>query len=364
MRILSFLIGFSVFALDLLSKWWVKNTFALHNYPVVDGFLTIQYVRNEGIAFGMLHNLESEWKATLLGAIALVAVGVVVYYVLRTPVEERLLFLAMGLLMGGILGNFVDRLMHGYVFDFITLHWKDAFAWPTFNVADAAITSGVFLILFKTFTAPDPGSRAAVLPLVGLSLAGGAEMSELVAQLQSRYDSISSFEAKFQQRFEDHGIEFTESGIVLMKRPGRMYWEYKEPVRKYFVADGEKAFFYVPDERQVLVSDLDLENSDSPLLFLLGRGNIGRDFEVSEEITETQRPGMVSLRLVPKVPHPEFAYLLLEVSRNDLLISQLTVVEPIGQRNEYRLTDIRLNPKIPDRRFKLDIPSHVEVVEQ
>jgi signal peptidase II len=74
-----------------------------------------------------------------------------VYYVWQTPDEERRVFMSLGLLLGGILGNFVDRLSRGYVVDFLEFHWQDSFAWPTFNIADAAITTGVVLIIFESF---------------------------------------------------------------------------------------------------------------------------------------------------------------------------------------------------------------------
>ena len=86
-------------------------------------------------------------KAPLLSLLAVVAIGMVLYYIWTTPVDERVIFVALGLVLGGILGNFVDRLIHEYVVDFIKLHWRDVFAWPTFNLADSAITTGVLLIL-------------------------------------------------------------------------------------------------------------------------------------------------------------------------------------------------------------------------
>lgn len=151
MRLLAIIIGFLVFAVDLVSKWWISNTLALHYYPVLDGIFTIHYVRNEGIAFGLFHSFESQWKPVVLSLMAIIAVVIVLYYIWQTSAEERLVFASLGLLLGGILGNFVDRLFHGYVVDFLELHWQDAFAWPTFNIADAAITTGVILVIYESF---------------------------------------------------------------------------------------------------------------------------------------------------------------------------------------------------------------------
>jgi signal peptidase II len=150
-RLAVVVLGLLVFGADIITKLIVKNTAWLHYHPVIEGFFTIRYVRNEGIAFGLLHDLQSEWKPIVLSIMAVVAVVIVLYYVFTTPTREKRLFLSLGLLLGGILGNFTDRLLHQHVIDFLEFHWSDRFAWPTFNIADAAITTGVLLILYETF---------------------------------------------------------------------------------------------------------------------------------------------------------------------------------------------------------------------
>jgi signal peptidase II len=366
MRSIAVIIGFSVFALDLITKWWVKGTPWLDYYPVIEGFLTIQFVKNEGIAFGLLHSLQSDWKPIILSLIAVIAVSIVLYYIYLTPSDQRLSLFALGLLLGGILGNFVDRLMHQYVTDFITLHWKDYFAWPTFNVADSAITTGVFVILIQTLFVKKPEKALSAFLVIAFCLnVNAADPDQLIDQLQRKYDQIQSFTANFQQTLESRGITQTESGIVMMKKPGLMYWEYRNPREKYFVADGKKIYFYVPKEKQVLVSNMDLGESNSPLLFLLGKGDIRRDFlvEIDEEESEVDEDDPILLRLTPRQPHPDFSEVLLLISPTTFLINKLTVVEPIGQQNEYELTSFKPNEPIPDHQFKLEVPSHVEVIE-
>jgi outer membrane lipoprotein-sorting protein len=71
----------------------------------------------------------------------------------------------------------------------------------------------------------------------------------------------------------------------------------------------------------------------------------------------------VLLRLTPREPHPDFSELLLYISPTTYLIQKLTVVEPIGQQNEYELTDFKVNEPVPDEQFELEVPSHVEVIE-
>jgi len=370
MRYFALALGFSVFALDLLSKWFIKKTIWLHEYTVIDGFFTIQYVRNEGIAFGLFHSIDSVWKPILLSLIAVLAVVFVVYYILKTPSSEKLSFLALGLLLGGILGNFTDRLLHQYVFDFLTLHWQNKFAWPTFNLADSAISTGVTIILIKTILDSRKTATMAsllLISLVSIRPCSAQEIDSIIDSLQSKYNRIESFSADFEQTFASRGIEIKETGIVMMKRPGRMYWEYIEPTEKYFVADGKNTYFYIPRDRQVLVTDLDLGDIESPLLFLLGRGDFRRDFNAQFENPGDMDPAnesTIKLRLIPKKPHPEFTHLILEIERERYLIQKLTVVEPIGQQNQYSLTNVKENVQIPNKRFDLKIPSSVEVIEQ
>lgn len=158
MRLIAIFFGLGVFAADGFTKWWVKN---VYYYPVIDGFFSIHYVQNRGIAFGLFHDLDSHWKPVILSLLALLAMGVVLYYIWTTSQQQRLLFVAFGLLLGGILGNFTDRLLHQYVVDFLEFRWGNRFAWPTFNIADAAITCGVGIILFETFFGKEPASTPA-----------------------------------------------------------------------------------------------------------------------------------------------------------------------------------------------------------
>jgi len=257
-------------------------------------------------------------------------------------------------------------LMNQHVIDFLTLHWKDQFAWPTFNLADSAITTGVFIILVQTLLTTKNGKSTAAYLLFSLGITVNAsDPQEVIDRLQQKYEEIESFTAEFEQTLTNRGITQRESGIVMMKKPGRMYWEYRDPREKYFVADGEKIYFYVPHDNQLLVSKLDLSESNSPLLFLLGRGDIRRDFliELTEETGETTGNESLQLRLTPRQPQPEFSELLLMVSPSTFLIQKLTVVEPIGQQNEYVLRDFRPNDPIPDKQFELKVPSHVEIIE-
>jgi len=211
-------------------------------------------------------------------------------------------------------------------------------------------------------------SRSALsllLVLVCFPMVGKAESVDQILQLlEGKYQGLKSFSATFRQRYENEEQVLEESGILIIKKPGKMYWEYKKPAAKYFVVDGRKSWFYVPADKQVIVTNLQ-DDASTPLLLLLGKGDLKSDFEVLEEKEHAPRtPGNWLLRLAPRTPQGDFSHILLEVNPATAIISRLMVVEPIGARNEYVFSDIVENQKVSDKVFKLRLPSDVEVVEQ
>ena len=156
MRNRYYLLALSVFVLDHFTKWLVRSRMELHEaIELIPGFARISYVRNSGVAFGLFAEIQSVWKPYILASMAVIAVVVILMYSARMPSNRVLLQLALAITLGGILGNFTDRIMHGFVVDFIELHIKEVFHWPTFNVADSAITIGIALLLVDTVKHPE-----------------------------------------------------------------------------------------------------------------------------------------------------------------------------------------------------------------
>jgi len=156
MRNRYYLLAVLVFVLDHFTKWLVRSKMDLHEaIELIPGFARISYVRNSGVAFGLFAEIQSVWKPYILASMAVIAVVVILLYSARMPSNRVLLQLALAITLGGILGNFTDRILHGFVVDFIELHIKDVFHWPTFNVADSAITIGIGLLLVDTVKHPE-----------------------------------------------------------------------------------------------------------------------------------------------------------------------------------------------------------------
>jgi signal peptidase II len=156
MRNRYYLLALSVFILDHVTKWLVRSRMELHEaIELIPGCARISYVRNSGVAFGLFADIQSVWKPYILASMAVIAVVVILMYSARMPSNRVLLQLALAITLGGILGNFTDRILHGFVVDFIELHIQEVFHWPTFNIADSAITIGIALLLVDTVKHPE-----------------------------------------------------------------------------------------------------------------------------------------------------------------------------------------------------------------
>lgn len=141
----------AVVILDRWTKWLIDTRLLLNQtIEVIDGFFNITYVRNTGVAFGIFDPMRSPLKSTVLALLTIAAVTGVIIYSWRTPVHQKLLQVALSLILAGALGNLYDRINYGYVIDFIEVYFRE-YRWPSFNVADSAITCGVALLALEIF---------------------------------------------------------------------------------------------------------------------------------------------------------------------------------------------------------------------
>jgi signal peptidase II len=136
-----------VVVLDQLTKALVRGRFALHeSVDVVPGWLSLTRVHNTGAAFGMLNDVDFPFKSVVVMLVALGALAGVAWYSASLPADNRVARLGIAAVLGGAVGNLIDRAAAGYVLDFVDAYWNDWHFWA-FNVADAAITVGVTLML-------------------------------------------------------------------------------------------------------------------------------------------------------------------------------------------------------------------------
>jgi signal peptidase II len=145
----------AVVAIDQVTKWWVARSLDLHEFrSIIDGCLSLSHVENRGAAFGILSDAHIPYQSVLFSAISILALVAIAVYAVRLPREARLPRLALSLVLGGAVGNLIDRIRLGHVVDFVHAYWG-SHQWPDFNMADSAITVGVALLLFDMLRTPE-----------------------------------------------------------------------------------------------------------------------------------------------------------------------------------------------------------------
>ena len=134
-------------------------------YRFIEDYWHFRYVENPGAAWGLFANLPETVRRAFFHVVSVAALAFIYLMYRRTAVEQRLVRVSLALITGGAMGNFVDRLIRGYVIDFIDWHWRNqpGMRWPTFNVADAAICVGVALMLLDSLRVRRPEPVAAPL---------------------------------------------------------------------------------------------------------------------------------------------------------------------------------------------------------
>ena len=143
-------LGWLVFILvaDQLTKFIIDQTMPLHHsIPVIDDLFSLTYIRNTGAAFGILSGSAAAFRLPFLVLFSLLAIGFVVMMLRRLPDKETGLITALAFILGGAIGNLIDRIAYGEVIDFLDVYWSN-FHWPAFNLADSFITIGVLITVF------------------------------------------------------------------------------------------------------------------------------------------------------------------------------------------------------------------------
>ncbi|MEM7048119.1 MAG: signal peptidase II [Acidobacteriota bacterium] len=150
------LITAAIVGLDRWTKGLIERSFDLgESRTVISGFFDLTHVRNTGAAFGLFARPEAGETSWLLTGLGLVALGAIGTYFVLTPARARLLLASLALILGGAIGNLIDRLVSGAVTDFLDFY-VGSHHWPSFNVADSAITVGIALMVIDSFRSREP----------------------------------------------------------------------------------------------------------------------------------------------------------------------------------------------------------------
>jgi outer membrane lipoprotein carrier protein len=194
---------------------------------------------------------------------------------------------------------------------------------------------------------------------------GPADIHAIAQAVDQRYNRLHTLSAGFTEIYRGGGMDRTETGVLSLKKPGKMRWEYRSPKEKLFLSDGKDAWFYLPGDRQARKSPAKkLDDLRSPLALLLGKTQLEKELQglsFASDVTPLT-PGDVVLRGVPRSMADRISQVLLEV-RPDGAISRITIEELDGSTTEYRFTDQKENVALTDASFRFTPPAGVEVID-
>ncbi len=238
--------------------------------------------------------------------------------------------------------------------------------------AVAARLAALVLAVPPLLGAPVPPAAGgpAAARTAGQSAALVPSVKEVAERVQATYARTRDLTARFTQEATSAALGRTQraEGTVALKKPGRMRWDYAgkggEP-GQVVASNGQTLWIYNPADRTVIKEEIGTALARTPLAFLMGLGELTRDFEVAraEPGVDLGRPGDVVVALTPREPVAALQELLLAVDPERALVTAALVVDPFGNRTRITFEDIRTNVGLPDSRFAFTVPPGAKVVQ-
>ena len=189
---------------------------------------------------------------------------------------------------------------------------------------------------------------------------------EVLNEIQNRYEKTSDFEASFIQEYIGKTMKQANrgEGKVYFKKRGMMRWDYTVPNQK-LLSDGHTLWYYQPEEKQVLVSDISKYLKEkTPLAFLAGEGNLSRDFDLLNlNESPSQKEDNYVIELVPKERFATLSKLILTVDKKNYTVLQTDVLDGLGNVTRTRFIDIKINVGLSNSFFHFAIPPGTEVIK-
>jgi chaperone LolA len=189
-----------------------------------------------------------------------------------------------------------------------------------------------------------------------------AKALHIVNGIQKFYAQAQDFTAKFEQiyTYKIYGRKKKSQGQVFFKKPGKMRWDYKSPTPRLFIADGQTLWVYEPEAAQVFKRNLNSAQLPVALRFMKGEGKLTDDFDVVKMEQEGQS---YRLTLNPKDGgNQEYKQLQVLVSQSQFEVQESVLVDPVGNTNQIKFKDVKVNQKLPDQGFIFTPPQGVRVI--
>jgi len=224
-------------------------------------------------------------------------------------------------------------------------------------------------LVFALFLAAGPVATAPAKPADAGKPAASSndafELRSVLEKMQRRYDQAKDFRAKFTQTYSRAvvGRATVSTGTLSFKKPGRMRWDYDKPEPSMFLSNGQVLWLYEPTEKQAFKQELKSSQLPAALAFLMGKGKLVDEFDVTFAKDEHGRPGDIRLALSPKQPQSSYKSILFIVDPKEYLVRESILVDSQGNTNHFAFDDLEVNGKVADALFKWTPPAGVRVVD-
>jgi len=206
-----------------------------------------------------------------------------------------------------------------------------------------------------------------IITLLSANISHSLTLDEIIDRVQDRYEKTGNFQADFTQTSILNTVKQKQvsKGRVFIKKPGMMRWEYKEPEAQFIISDGKVIWFYVPIDKQVMISNVTGDiDSHSPNIFLAGSGKLRNIFNIGLESEGGISQYQYLLRLIPKKSQPNMTKLVIGVNSEDFKIEMSTIYDIYGNQTIISFSSIEINKELSDDIFHFEVPQDVRVVTQ
>jgi len=188
----------------------------------------------------------------------------------------------------------------------------------------------------------------------------------VVEKVQKRYDGAVDFRAAFNQTLTNATFKRRSSstGEVLLKKPGRMRWNYKTPEAKAYVSDGDVLWLFEPEDKQAFKQELKGSQLPAALAFLTGKGKLSEEFDISvakDAPVGTTRDYVLALS--PKQPQAQVKSLLFVVDPDTFFVRETFIVDAQGNSNDILFSDVKINVHLPESTFRFTPPAGTRIVD-
>jgi len=189
---------------------------------------------------------------------------------------------------------------------------------------------------------------------------GSGSVHDVAQRVDAHYNHLTSLQCHYTEHYSGMGLDRTESGTLLLKKPGRMRWQYSQPAGKLFVLDGKNAYFYSPGDAQAQrVPAKQLDDLRSPLRLLLGHTKLEKELD---NLTLTQSGSTAILSGVPKGMEQRVKSLTVTVASATGVIVALRLEEMDGAVTEFHFENMKENVPVSDTAFHFEAPEGVSIV--